>query len=96
MTSRQSSQFCRSCGRRTLHAKEVFSWPMGCLLTVLTGLLFLPIWILADVAGILRPPRCQTCGRARVGLIRSALGIGLVVSVVVVLVVALIAAFSVV
>ncbi len=37
----------------------------GCLLTILTGFIFLPFWILADFVGVLRPYRCQVCGRAR-------------------------------
>jgi hypothetical protein len=67
MAIRQSSMYCRGCGRRTLHQKEILSMAWGCLLTILTGLLFLPFWILADFCGFVKPYRCQVCGRARHG-----------------------------
>jgi len=38
---------------------------MGLLLTLLTAGLFLPIWLLIDVLGVLRPYKCQTCGRSK-------------------------------
>jgi len=40
---------------------------MGCLLTLLTGGLFIIVWVLADLAGIISPFRCQGCGKARTG-----------------------------
>ena len=33
-------------------------------MTILTGGLFLVIWVLADLCGALSPYRCQACGRA--------------------------------
>jgi hypothetical protein len=62
MAIRQTQRWCRTCRARTMHAKEVFGAEWGCLLTALTGCIFLPIWILADAIGIVRPFRCQTCG----------------------------------
>jgi hypothetical protein len=62
MAIQQKQKFCKTCQRRTLFQKERFSGGMGCLLTVLTGGLFIPIWLLADVFSIIRPYRCQTCG----------------------------------
>lgn len=51
--------------RKTLHAKERFSFGMGLLLTLLTAGLFIPIWLLIDVLGFVRPHKCQTCGRSK-------------------------------
>lgn len=64
MPIRQTQKRCRTCGRLTLHQKETFSAALGCLGTLLTAGLFLPFWLLADLAGIIRPWRCQACGRA--------------------------------
>ena len=61
----QISWHCRYCQRRTLHSKERFGCGMGLLLTLLTTGLFLPIWLLIDVLGVLRPYKCQTCGRSK-------------------------------
>jgi len=55
-------RFCRNCGRKTLHQKETFSLGFGCLLTILTGGLFIPIWLLVDILGMFSPFRCQQCG----------------------------------
>ena len=60
----QSSRFCPQCQQNTLHIKHRYSGSMGCLLTVVTGGLFLPFWALCDLLGVLRPARCQTCGSA--------------------------------
>lgn len=62
MSTVQKQKFCRNCGKKTLFAKERFSGGMGCLLTILTAGLFIPIWLLADGLSILRPYRCQQCG----------------------------------
>jgi hypothetical protein len=64
MATKQIQKFCSECGRNTLHAKEIFGGGWGCLLTILTGGLFLPVWFLADVLGIIKPYRCQICGKA--------------------------------
>jgi hypothetical protein len=52
------------CQRPTLHQKEAFSGAFGCFFTLITAGLFLPFWLLADVAGLFRPYRCQVCGKA--------------------------------
>jgi hypothetical protein len=59
----QTQEFCEVCGRQTLHARESFSEGMGCLLTLLTGGLFLPLWIILTVRDARQPWRCQTCGQ---------------------------------
>ena len=65
MAIKQISRYCRHCRKRTLHQKEVFSGGWGCLLTILTGGLFIIIWLLADIIGIFKPYRCQVCGKAK-------------------------------
>lgn len=65
MTVRQKSRYCRECGRRTLHAKSYFSGGWGCLLTIVTGGLFIPIWLIAGIIDHAKAWRCQVCGKAR-------------------------------
>ncbi len=65
MGIKQTSRYCKQCGKRTLHVKHTFDFAWGCLLTILTGGLFLFIWLLADVVGLIRPYRCQICGKAK-------------------------------
>jgi membrane glycosyltransferase len=64
MSIRQRQFLCKQCARRTLHQKETFSGALGCFFTLITAGLFLPFWLLADMAGLFRPYRCQTCGSA--------------------------------
>lgn len=58
----QSSQPCRVCQRRTLHARGKFSDGMGCLLVVLTGGIFIPVWLAISISDSSRTWRCQVCG----------------------------------
>ena len=62
MATKQKRKFCIECNKNTLHQKETFSGGMGCLLTILTGGLFLPLWLLADLCGIFSKYKCQSCG----------------------------------
>jgi hypothetical protein len=62
MAIKQKQKMCKTCGKPTLHQKETFSGGMGCVLTILTGGIFIPFWFLADSLDILRPYRCQSCG----------------------------------
>jgi hypothetical protein len=59
---RQSSRWCRYCGAYTLHERERFEPAVGCLLTVLSLGLFLPVWILCQAFDWGSPNRCQVCG----------------------------------
>jgi uncharacterized protein (DUF983 family) len=61
----QSRRHCKVCGQRTLHEHEHFSGGMGCLLTILTAGLFLPIWVLILIIEAFQPWRCQRCGSGR-------------------------------
>ena len=60
----QSQRKCATCGRLTLHVRqESVSDGMGCLLVILTGGLFLPVWVLlAAVNAVCQAWRCQVCG----------------------------------
>lgn len=62
----QASKYCKNCQRKTLHEHRSFDSKWGCLLSLLTCGLFLPIWILMSIAGSLHAYRCQTCGRKRI------------------------------
>jgi ribosomal protein L44E len=63
----QAQRWCKLCERKTLHARPAFSDGVGCLLTVLTLGLFLPVWLAIKVVeAVTTRWRCQVCGRARV------------------------------
>jgi len=65
-TRRANPCLSRNCGRYTLHEKRYMSNGMGCLLTVLTGGLFIIPWLLYSVLWLpFRPFRCQACGKGR-------------------------------
>ena len=62
MATSYSQHHCKTCERQTMHVKHSFSGGMGCLLTILTGGLFIPIWLLILLWQSLEMPRCQVCG----------------------------------
>lgn len=63
---KQTQRYCRLCGRRTLHGKNAIGAGWGCLLTILTGGLFLLVWPLIALWRFLAVPwRCQVCGQAK-------------------------------
>lgn len=64
MAMDQASRRCRTCKRMTLHVRSRMSEGWGCLFTILTLGLFLPIWLLMSVFGTFSSYRCQSCGRA--------------------------------
>jgi hypothetical protein len=62
----QGHKKCSQCGRKTLHARSTFGDGAGCVLSVLTLGIFVPIWIVIKVAeAMLVPWRCQVCGKSR-------------------------------
>jgi len=63
MAMKQDSRHCAGCNRVTLHGKPQFGFGWGCLLTILTGGIFIPIWLLADLVDCFGSYVCQTCGR---------------------------------
>jgi len=65
MSLMQAQRFCNTCGHKTLHAREHFSGGWGCLLTILTGGIFLIVWIIIAILEAFKPWRCQNCGKGR-------------------------------
>ena len=63
MAVQQKQLECKTCKRNTLFQRETFSEGIGCLLTVLTCGLFLPIWFLLELNSDMKPYRCQQCGQ---------------------------------
>lgn len=61
----QGRRHCKECKKKTLHERRHFSLGMGCLLTVITGGLFIPIWLIVLVLEAFQPWICQSCGRSR-------------------------------
>ena len=64
MATQQTRKYCTSCGKSTLHQRETFSGGMGCLLSIVTGGLFIPVWIGLAILDGLRSYRCQNCGQS--------------------------------
>ncbi len=59
---KQTARNCKLCQRSTLHTKDTFQFHWGCLLTVITCGLFIPIWLLFDLMNTFTGFRCQHCG----------------------------------
>lgn len=64
MSYHQAQRWCATCNQLTLHHKEYFETGWGCLLTLITGGLFLIIWILVIIIEAFHPWICQKCGAA--------------------------------
>lgn len=68
MALAQAQRFCKLCRRHTLHGRAVLGVGMGCILSVLTAGLFIPVWMVISVlGGSFGTWRCQTCGKGRMG-----------------------------
>ena len=68
----QSRSWCSTCQEHTLHERHLFSAGWGCLLTVLTAGIFLPIWLLISLfETFASPPRCQKCGEGHPSAIQG-------------------------
>ena len=65
MANLQRQLKCSDCARKTLHEKPAFDMGMGCLLSILTLGLFIPLWILLDICNSSHKWRCQACGAGR-------------------------------
>ena len=65
MAVSQVQRHCPVCGRPTLHERHTFGFGWGCLLTVLTGGIFLIVWAIIAVVEMFKPWRCQVCGKAK-------------------------------
>lgn len=55
--------YCRECRRKTIHV--TYLPLMGCVLTVLSLGLFLPVWLV--LLGVSRHWTCSRCGTSRSG-----------------------------
>lgn len=67
MAQIQAQRHCKLCGRKTLHARPTFGNGFGCLLSIVTLGLFIPVWLLIGVGeAFFCKWRCQACGQARV------------------------------
>lgn len=63
MATHQKRQYCDYCQKERRFTKETFSGGWGCLLTILTGGLFIPIWLLIGFCNGVTRHRCFSCGR---------------------------------
>lgn len=62
----QTRRWCRYCGQKTLHERATLNSTFGCLLSVLTLGLFIPVWLLIGVFEALTVSwKCQVCGGAK-------------------------------
>jgi hypothetical protein len=65
MATVQKQRFCANCKKQTLHARHHFGDGMGCLLSILTLGLFVPIWFCIEMFHrFCYGYRCQQCGEA--------------------------------
>ena len=65
MPTKQAQIYCKQCGRKTLHAKEVQSAGLGCLLGLLTCGILWVVWIIGDIFNAGKGYRCQVCGKSQ-------------------------------
>ncbi len=65
MATQKPSRFCKRCNDHRLHIRHTFSSGWGCLLTILTGGLFLLIWVPMMLLDSTKPWRCQACGKGK-------------------------------
>lgn len=62
MSIDRKSYYCHECQSKKMHERQRFSGGWGCLLTILTGGLFIPIWLLLNFLELFSPFRCIDCG----------------------------------
>jgi hypothetical protein len=65
MPIKQTSRNCKTCKKRTLHATSSFSFLLGVVLSVMTLGVFIPFWGFIMLGDMVRPWRCQQCGKGR-------------------------------
>jgi len=61
MAITQTTLFCKTCGRMTLHQKSVFGVGWGLFLTLLTGGFFIPFWLILAIVDSSKPYLCLMC-----------------------------------
>jgi len=67
MAITQTTLFCKSCGRMTLHQKSVFGVGWGLFLTFVTGGFFIPFWLILAIVDSSKPYFCLMCDDAAPG-----------------------------
>ena len=65
--TKQSSSYCQSCGKVTLHAKEGISNLLHLVLSIVTVGLWIPVWIFLGMKSAGSRSRCQVCGTKSTG-----------------------------
>lgn len=61
MALSQTSQFCSACNTTTVHQRGRFSAGWGVALTMITGGMFIPVWILIAITDAGRAYKCASC-----------------------------------
>ena len=63
MGMQETSKYCKSCNKQVLARKKGTNHILHLLLTLLTGGLWLLIWILCGISNGLSSWRCSFCGK---------------------------------
>ena len=59
----KAQRYCKMCGRKVLAERSLgIGDGMGCLLTIITAGLFLPLWLLLRAINAMAGFRCPVCG----------------------------------
>lgn len=59
---KQTSSYCKTCGKQTLHTKQTPNHILHLLLSLVTLGLWLIVWLIIVVANSGKRPRCSVCG----------------------------------
>lgn len=54
---------CKDCGQQRLFTKERISHVLHLLLTLVTGGLWIPVWVICGIVNLTRPYHCPICGK---------------------------------
>jgi len=65
MATQQRRHYCKTCGQSRLFTKQSVNHVLHLILSVLTGGVWVVIWILAGLASLLTPFRCTDCGKGK-------------------------------
>lgn len=86
MATDMKSARCGYCRKMTLHVRHRTSETMGCLLSILTCGLYIPIWLIMSLVDTSTPYRCNVCGKELPRRVSNGLSIffGLIIVMIVV------------
>jgi hypothetical protein len=59
---KQTSRYCDTCGKQTLHTKETPNHILHLLLSIVTLGLWLIVWVAVTIVNSGKRPRCVVCG----------------------------------